>query len=158
MLFKKLSKQYTLDTIPIIIVYTNAIDEEQTKKAKEYINNELKLDNDFIEILAQEKKIKNDTVVLPFNLDELKNISIKRAKEAIESSCYEGLLNEVKKTIKNVIGNLMNKLKEKINVEAEEIISEMTKESKIEDLDKETTSIIMNIFYHYYFLSPNVIQ
>lgn len=58
MLFKKLSKQYTLDTIPIIIVYTNAIDEEQTKKAKEYINNELKLDNDFIEILAQEKKNK----------------------------------------------------------------------------------------------------
>ena len=156
MLFKELSKQYSLDTIPIIIVYTNAIDEEQTKKAKEYIKNELKLDNDFIEILAQEKKIKNDTVIPPFNLEELKNISIKRAKEAIQSSCYEGLLNDVKKSIKNSIGNLMNNLKEKINVEAEEIISEMTTGSKIEDLDKETTFIIMNIFYHYYFLSPNI--
>ena len=40
-LFEKLSQEYSLKTIPIIIVYTNAISDEDIQKAKDYVLNDL---------------------------------------------------------------------------------------------------------------------
>ena len=90
-LFQKLSKQYSGNEIPIILVYTQAILEDHIKKAKEYISKELNLNNDFIEVLAQESKISNNSILPPKNLDKLIEISIQRARGTIHSSCYEGL-------------------------------------------------------------------
>ena len=155
-LFKKLSETYSLETIPIIIVYTKAIDVNETEKAKNYIFNENKLNNDFIDIVS--KDIDVGQCILPSrNLDKLKEISIKRAKEAIKSSCYEGILNEVKKNIKKTLEKLMIELKNKSNREANKIISNMKNNSKIETLHEETNNIITSLFYQYFFLSANVI-
>lgn len=121
-MFEKLNQQYSLKTIPIIIVYTNAISDENVQKAKDYILNDLKCNYDFIEVLAKEYRLKNNTIIQPFNLDKLREVSIQRAKSAIESSCYEGLLEEIKKHIKANLENLMKILKEKINQEVLEII------------------------------------
>ena len=153
--FKKLSETYSLETIPIIIVYTRAIDLDEVEKAKNYILNENKLNNDFIDVVSKDTNV-GECIVPSRNLDILKEISIKRAKEAIKSSCYEGILNEVKKKIKETIEKLMNELKNKSNSEANKIISSMTINSKIETLHKETENIITTLFYQYFFLSTNV--
>ena len=153
--FNELSKQYSLETIPIIIVYTNSTNKEKISNAKKYIFEELHLKNDFIEILA--KDCPTDIGVIPsFGLDKLTEISIKRAKEAVKSSCYEGLLSEIKKKIKITIEQLMKELKNINDIESERIIKNITINSKMEDLNQNITDIIMKIFYQYYFLSPDV--
>ena len=155
-LFEKLSQQYSLKTIPIIIVYTNAISDENVQKAKDYILNDLKCNYDFIEVLAKEYRLKNNTIIQPFNLDKLREVSIQRAKSAIESSCYEGLLEEIKIHIKENLENLMKILKEKINQEVLEIISKINKNTRIKYLHTVIKDIITNLLYQYFFLDPDV--
>jgi len=154
---KELSQQYSSETIPIIIVYTNAVDEDEIIEAKKYILNEFNMNSDyFVPVLAKEKKLKSGPV-LPYNLDKLNEISIEKAKGAIKSSCYEGFFEEIKKKTKKTLEKLMKQIKDKIDFKVENIISKMSSDSKIEDLHKETKDIIIDIFYQYYFLSSEVI-
>ena len=157
-ILKKLSEQYTLETLPIIIVYTNAIDPDQVNSAKKYINDELKLKNEFIDILALEKNInigKQIIKVLPFNLDKLKEISIKSAMSAINSSCYEGLLEDIKIKIKEKIDDLSEKLKISVNSQKREI-AEISKNCNLEEFVNKNTHYFLKLFYKYFFLSPEV--
>ena len=158
-ILNKLSKQYSLKTLPVIIVYTNAIDPGQAEDAEKYIKQKLKLDNYFIPVLAKEKKVgigKDITNIRPYNLDKLKEISFELAKSAVESSCYQGLIEDIKKTISEEINNLTNKIKESIDIDVKKIIYKMNLDSKIEDLYNDNTNIILNIFYKYIFLDANI--
>jgi hypothetical protein len=154
-LLKKLSEQYTLDKLPVIIVYTNAISPDDVEKAKEYIKSE-NIKNDFIDILAVEKTIFSGEPVKPHGLDKLIELSIKSSMSAVNSSCYEGLLRELRKNVEETLDSLMNKIKEKINIEIEDMISEMNKECNIEDLNLKLTKIFIDIFYYFIFLTPNI--
>ena len=69
-LLRKLSEQYTLDKLPVIIVYTNAISPDDIENAKEYIKSE-NINNDFIDILAVGKKMYSGEYVHPHGLDKL---------------------------------------------------------------------------------------
>jgi len=156
---RKLSAQYSLETLPVIVVYINAIDPIQVNEAKKYISCKLGIKNDFVEVLAAEKQIKLGQQIMkipPYNLDILKEISIKLAMSAVNSSCYEGLTEEIKGMIQETINNLTEELKLKINYEAKTIISKMNEKSKFEDLYKESTNIILDIFYKYIFLNPDI--
>ena len=158
-LLNKLSSQYSLETIPIIIVYTNAIDPDQVINARKYISETLKLKNDFIEILAREKKVATNgkvEIIYPFNLDKLIELSLEKARNALKSSCYEGLFEDIKFNTKNKIEELMEILKEKNNSEAKEIISNLKMKGKIEYLQNELINIITKLFYQYFFLYPDV--
>lgn len=153
---KELTNQYSLDILPIIIVYTKAIDSEEIEKAKDYIKNELKLNNCFIEVLAKEKKLTNESKIEPFNIDLLREKSIESAKSAVKSSIYEGLIEDIKNKIQNDIKLLTNNLKDIINMEVHKILLNMNKDGKIEDLYKQTKNIILNVLYKYCVLSPEV--
>ena len=155
-LFEKLSQEYSLKTIPIIIVYTNAISDEDIQKAKDYVLNDLKCDYDFVEVLAKKKVLKDNITIQPFNLDKLREVSIQRAKSAIESSCYEGLLEEIKKQIRETLEKLIKILKEKINQDVWNIISNINETIKIKDLHTAINDIIINILYQFFFLKPDV--
>ena len=155
----KLSKQYALDTLPVISVYTNAINKTHTIKAKEYIHDELKLPNEFIEVLSVEVDIDlGDKVIIKpsFGLDKLKETSIKLAKSAINSACYEGLITDIGNNINEKISNLNEILNVKINSLVKEIISLMNEESKLEDFYKKYISIILNVFYKYLYIDPEI--
>lgn len=89
-LLKKLSEKYTLETLPIIIFYTNAIDRDQIKDAKKYISDEKWIHR----YTCSRKKINaaSQVIKIPLNnFDKLKEIPIKSTMSAINSSCYEGL-------------------------------------------------------------------
>ena len=155
----KLSEQYTLDTLPVISVYTNAINKTHIIKAKEYIHDELKLKNEFIEVLSVEVDIDlGDKIIIKpsFGLDKLKETSIKLAKSAINSACYEGLIKDVEKNINTKISNINEILNVKINSLVKEIISLMNEESKLEDFYKKYIIIILNIFYKYLYIDPEI--
>ena len=158
-ILRKLSAQYSLETLPVIVVYTNAIDPIQVNEAKKYISCKLGIRNDFVEVLAAEKQIKLGTQIMkipPYNLDKLKEISIKLAMSAVNSSCYEGLIKEIRGIIQETINNLSEELKLKINCDVKTIISKMNEKSKFEDLYKESINIILDIFYKFIFLNPDI--
>ena len=153
---KELNKQYSLETLPIIIVYTKAIDSEEVEKAKNYIKDELKLNNCFIEVLAKEKKLKNQTKIEPFNIDLLREETIKYAKSAVKSSIYEGLIEDIKNKMQEDFTILNKNLKDNINIEVHKYLSNMNINSKIEDFYKQTKNIILNVLYKYFIFSPEV--
>ena len=157
-ILKKLSEQYTLSKLPIIIVYTQATNEDSIKKAKEHIlsNFEIK-EEDFIPILAQEVPIPfTHHKIHPFGLNRLIEDSINRASSAVDSACYEGIMEEMKKIIKNKLEELMKKLKEKSNMNVQRILSNMLRGSNLIDLKIETLDFITNLIYQYFFMDTEI--
>ena len=131
----ELNKAY-YGKIPIIIVYTNAINEDEIKNAKIYIQKLNINDFEFVPVLAKERKLYNNCIIKPFNLDILQKISIKQAKSAFNSSCCQGLIENIKNKIKSKIDELVIKIKENINQEIIEINLKMNEETSIESLIK----------------------
>ena len=99
---------------------------------------------------------KNFINIKAFNLDKLKEISIQLAKEAVESSCYQGLIEDIKKKIKEEINNLTNIVKDKIKKDVENIKSKMDLNNKMEDLYNNIINIILNIYNKYIFLNSEI--
>ena len=120
-ILQKLSKQYKSEVLPVIIVYTNAVYPDDTREAINYIKNALKLDNEFIDVLAKRRELRGQSAVEPFNLDKLRERSIELAMSAINSSCYEGLSEEIKNLIGESLDDLGKDLKQNIELEVEEI-------------------------------------
>ena len=160
-LLKKLREQYSISTLPIIIVYTKAINKEDVQNANEYIKNVLEKENgddgDFVPILAEKIVLHNSSGIMqPFGMNNLLEISIQKIKGAINSACYEGLVEDIRKNIKTEINDLIIQLKEKLDLDAQNIISSMQRNSKMIDLNKETIDFIINLFYQYFFLSTDI--
>lgn len=74
--------------------------------------------------------------VEPNGTDELIKQSISLAKAAIKSSCFEGLIGQIKESIKNKVNNLTEKLKININIEVKAKLSEM-------DIIKESNQVVV---------------
>ena len=152
---KELNKIY-YEKLPIIIVYTNATDKDKIDNAKKYIQ-DMHINNfEFIPVIAKETKLQNNSIIKPFNLDELQEKSIKQTKSAINSSCFQGIIEDIKNKIKSRINELVNKVKVNINQEIKKIKEKMNEESDIESLYKDCVSIISNIFYKFVLLNENI--
>ena len=150
-LLKKLSEQYKLDTLPIIIVYTNSVFRDEVEQARKYVKDVVKLDNEFIDVLAKEKKIE-DKIIKAKNLDILIEKSIDLAKSAVKSALVEGLIGEVKEKIKGSIDSLTFEIKNKINSQVKNFIEKIGKEAEIMDFKDKVKNIILNVIYRYFIL------
>jgi len=156
---EEMSKIYTIDKLPVIIVYTYSISETSLEKAKNYIYNELKLNNDFIDILAQEDYIyiNNQTIVIhPKNLDKLLEISLEKSMQSINSSCFEGKLSEIKIKIQEKFEDLMNKLKNKLKIKVENSLYELNEKSDIKKFYEVTKKMIFEIITGFFFLNSDI--
>ena len=153
-LFKKISEQYSLNNIPVIIVYTNAIFPKEIESAKKYIKEELKLENEFIDVLALEKEL-DGKIIKDRNLDILIQKSVELAKSAIKSSIYEGLIKEIKNKINGNINLIMLELKNKINSEVKIYMEKKGENISLRDFHDSTKNIILNTLYKYFILTPD---
>ena len=70
------------NTIPIIIVYTQAVSKKDISEMAQYIK-ERNIDATFIKVLAEKKELDNNTYIGSFGLDNLLNETLKKCKEAI---------------------------------------------------------------------------
>ena len=157
-ILKLLSEEYKLETLPVIIVYTNAVFEEEIEKSKYYIKNNLGLNNEFIDILSLEKKIKinsEEKNIKAKNLDLLREKSIELAKNAVKSSIYTGLIAQIKENIKNQINHLTIKNQKEINEEIKQFMKDMNEKSKINDLYSKTKNIVLMLCINIFFLILN---
>lgn len=153
-LLKKLSEQYSLDNIPVIIVYTNAVFEKEIESAKKYIKEDLKLENEFIDVLALEKEFKGEKIKAR-NLDKLIEKSIELAKSAIKSSIYEGFIKEISEKIYDIIHELIKELKAKINTKVKSYFEEKGENITLKDFYNYIKCLILNTLYKYFILTPD---
>lgn len=147
---KELSRIYKSNSIPIIVVYTRALSTPTIKEMEKFIKDNFT--HDFIPILAKKDIILDDIEVNPRGLDELKKISVLRAKEAVKSSCYEFNFEKTKREVQEIIkkkkeslNTILNKiLSDKINVMGEG----KTKEEVYDDLKNLLIYLISNHIYN----------
>ena len=153
---KTLSKQYTHDTLPVIIVYTNAFINVERERAEDYVKSEkgLNLKNIFIPVLSKEIKI-DDKIIAPFGLDTLIEKSIDLAKNAVKSSCYEGLKKEIKDNINTEINALTEQIKNNIDNEIKKININLNKNT-LEDVYKDNFKLILSVYCKYIFLNSTI--
>jgi predicted GTPase len=154
-LLKKLSQQYKLDTLPIIIVYTNSAFRAEAEQARQYVKDVVKLDNEFIDVLAKEKETDDKKIIKAKNLDILIEKSFGLAKSAVRSALVEGLIEEVKEKIKESIDSLTSEIKEEINSQVKYFIEKIDKDAEIMDFKEKIKSIILNVLYRYFVLTKD---
>ena len=145
----KLSKLYNNDNLPIIVVYTKAIETDQYNKIGEIVYN-LRKDYGYIPVIA--KAIKTDEGTFKQrNLEELKNMSIERAKNAIQSACFSSLKKNIQKGIIDEIKQNTSALKNLISTEKEKLIN-LDEKTSIQEMNEIITKIIIQIIEKYLIL------
>ena len=100
-LLNSLRATYKDNNIPIIIVYTQATDDDAIVAMKKYIK-EQNIKADFIQILAKKKKI-NGHFVYPFNLDKLLKETINKCRKALKGEMNSIMASNISKYLNNLI-------------------------------------------------------
>ena len=143
---KELSKIYQSNSIPIIIVYTQAISKQKTEEMKNFIRQNFDFSHDFIPVLAVQEIIVDDLPPInPYGIDKLKEISVLRAKKAVKSSCYEFNVQKTKREVQVIINTKKENLNNKINNIIAEKIELITEEKNKEDIYEELSNVLVNI-------------
>ena len=142
---------YDDDTLPIVIVYTEAYDEETAEKVCGEVKKVLQEKTDknkikeinIIPIVAKKKEIKVGnvkTVIEKFGIKSLMDISVKKIMLAVNSACFFSLKNKLKKDYEKKIekksSDIINNIDGKIN--------NFTSGNKISNITILNTSIIQN--------------
>ena len=144
-LLENLGKKYSMKELPIIIVGTKANSEQSYMNLKQNIeDNVFKFNYPFVPVIA--KKLDDKEVM---GLEELKEISIVKAKDAVESACYQGIFKKLMQTSKEKIKNLEFIIKEKIQEKAKIIIEKIEKEGKLNTLKEYLKEIFTYILDSY---------
>lgn len=143
---RELSKIYQSNSIPIIIVYTQALSKKNAETMKKFIHDNFNFSHDFIPVLAVQDIINdNFPPINPFGIDKLKEISVLRAKEAVKSSCYEFNVQKTKKEVQEII----NTKKENLNIMQNNIIAQkieiINEEKTKEEISDDLNNLLANI-------------
>ena len=142
---------YDDNTLPIIIIYTEAYDEETYEKvceeAKKVLNG--KIDKNKIKeihtipVVAKKKEIKVgniSTTIEKFGIKPLMNISIKKIILAVNSACFFSFKNKLKKDYEKKV----EKKRDDIIKNTNSKVDSFTSGNKISDITLLNTSIIQN--------------
>ena len=124
-LLKKLSNAYNNNEMPIIIVYTQNIDNDISDEMKDYIET-MKIKASFVKVLAKNVKLKNSNkIVEKLGEKELIKETLQNCAIALKGAMF----NLITETISNIIKNEMIK----INEEKEEEINKTIIKKFIEE-------------------------
>ena len=152
---EELSEIYALNSIPIVIVYTQALNDEHKENMEKIINEkkkekqeEKKEDNyDFIPVLAKETKVAG-IPIKPFGIEDLKKISIKRAREAVKSSNYENYKLQTYKEVKKQLEVINKKLDEIIENKIKTKINKMSEGKSDEEICDFLNDLLLYLISH----------
>ena len=131
--------------LPIIIVGTKANSKQSYMNLKKNIeDNVYKFNYPFIPVIAKKLDEKE-----PMGLEELKEISIAKAKDAVESACYQGVYKKLMVTSKEKFKNLELMIKEKIKEKATIILEKIEREGRLETLKDDLKEMFTYILDNY---------
>ena len=161
----RLSNIYENNTLPIIVVFTKATHSsiyDPIKTSVKEFNNNL----EFIPVVAKEfveknndnedededeegNKKKEPQIHKKKNLKKLKTLTIEKAKQAVESSCYTGIKNIIKEEIKKANEFHNKKMEQYIIQENEKKIGKFQENMDIKEIIDNITDIICNVIKYY---------
>ena len=101
-LLKALRSTYGDNSIPIIIVYTQAVDKNAMTSMDAFIKKS-KIEATFIKVLAERKELPNNTFLEPFGLDDLLKETLFKCKKAIQGDMRKVMANNIALYIKDVL-------------------------------------------------------
>ena len=96
---KELSKIYQSNSIPIIIVYTQALSKQKIEEMKNFILQNFNFSHYSIPVLS----LQDLPPINSYGIDKLKEISVLGSKEAVKSSCYEFNVLKTKREVQEII-------------------------------------------------------
>ena len=141
-LLNSLKNTYDNNKIPIIIVYTQATDENIISDMKKYIK-QININEKFIKILAERKKLIDKNYLEAFGLDELLNETFKKCKSAMEGDMKSVMTNNIFEHIKNILTEENLSIKKYIN---EQVILDFIKDYNVKKNDDEFKKYIIDIY------------
>ena len=144
-LLENLGNKYSMKEIPIIIVGTKANSKQSYMNLKKNIeDNVYKFNYPFIPVIAKKLDEKE-----PMGLEELKEISIAKAKDAVESACYQGVYKKLMVTSKEKFKNIELIIKEKTKEKATIILEKIEREGRLETLKDDLKEMFTYILDSY---------
>jgi len=141
-LLAKLSKEYSRDTLPIILVGTQANLKSKVESFRKVFNEKkFNINFDFVPVLAQ----KLDDAEA-YGLDKLLQVSIEKSKMAIKNKFLQGILQDVKDFFLNALEVKSKELLQIIEENKEKCLKELSNGLKIDDLKAQIIDIFIIIF------------
>jgi len=113
-LLNALRGSYGDNTIPIIIVYTQAVDEDTISEMSQYIKKR-KINATFIKVLPEKKKLINKSYMEPYGLDDLLKETLLKCKKAIQGDMRKVMANNIAEYIKDLLIKENSKIRRYIN-------------------------------------------
>lgn len=101
---------YQGNKIPIIIVYTQSVDEQSIENMKKYILGKIDC-NDFVQILAENIKTVGKQILKSFGIDELIEKTLTKCKEALNGDMRSVMTNQISSRIEKELIIENNKIK-----------------------------------------------
>ena len=141
-LLEKLSKAYNNTTIPIIVIYTQNIDNSISDNMEEHIKN-LDSQISFIKVIAKDINLANSNKKLyAFGKKELLNETLKRCTKALNGDLINLMTQTISVEIENQMLKINSDLERNIN---NEIIDNFIKEYKVTLKDEKFKNYIVEI-------------
>ena len=136
-----LSKNYSMETLPIILVGTKANSQELVNRFQDNFEKiELPFKFDFIPTLAQKMDL-----IEPYGLDVLQKQSIIKSMSAIQSKCYQGILQDVKTVCSNNLKNKSQEIAKNIEKYKEDCLKMISQGFNINNLKSQMLEIFITI-------------
>ena len=108
-LINSLKSSYGDNSIPIIIVYTQATRKKTINEMKDYISKQ-NIGAKFIEVLAEREESVNNTWTESFGLDKLVEETLNKIKKALNGEMRAVMVNNITNNINNVLQDENNKI------------------------------------------------
>ena len=145
----ELSKLYTDNNLPIIVVYTMAYNSDQIPTIKEFVEN-METPVSFREIIAKKTIISYVNIeVPPFGVEKLIDLSIKKAKNAIGSSCNTALRKNCYNDVKKIIYEKADLINEQVEKKIKKDIDGIQFGTDLGKMSNIIGQIIIFIFLEY---------
>ena len=144
---------YDDDTLPIIIVYTEAYSEQSTEdvcvEVKDVLGNlmankEKIKEINIMPVVAKDKEIKSGkscTIIEKFGIKPLMDLSIKKIMAAVNSACFFSFKNKLKKDYENIVETKCTNIKNNTNNK----VNEFLPGNKIANINSLNSPIIKNL-------------
>ena len=147
---KELSRIYKSNSIPIIVVYTRALSTPTIKEMEKFIKESFT--HDFVPVLAIKETILDNINIDPYGIDNLKNISVLRAKEAVKSSCYEFNVMKTKREVQEIINKKKENLRLILNNIIKEKIEVMSEGKTIEEVYDDLKNLLFYLISNHIYI------
>ena len=150
---RSIQNYYKGNKIPIIIVFTQAVDADSIKRMKAYISSQIDC-KDFVEIIAEDINTPSKQVLKSFGINNLINQTLNRCKEALNGDMRTLMTNLISYDISN---NLKTENEIIRNHIFEKLIVNFTKKFDVQSVESFQQSLINTIGYNInYFLNKKL--